>query len=324
MDVSIIIVSYNTCSLLRNCVRSVLGKTYDLQYEIFVIDNASSDDSCAMVEQEFPEVNLIRNSQNFGFAKANNQAIRLARGEYVLLLNSDTVLENNAIGIMHEFMQAHPRAAVCGPLLLNADGTVQRSIGRHHSVGALLLRNLLGPYRGRFPRLEADKYHPKRHDYSKLGRIVDGWVTGAALMIRRTVFADTGLLDENYYFSMEDADWGLAVANAGWDSWFVPQARVTHLLGSSGKSLSQDLQIEMGMKIRKQEMYYVLKNLGMVQYWLFRVSIACILVVNLLRRVFQEAIASPSNKGHVSFKRRLGWKHLLASICNGDGPKNLP
>ncbi len=108
--------SHNTRELLRNCLAAVREKTRGIDYEIFVVDNASSDDSCEMVEREYPEVRLIRNRQNVGFARANNQAIPPARGEFVLLLNSDTVLQNDAVGVMHEFMRrtpARPSAGRC-------------------------------------------------------------------------------------------------------------------------------------------------------------------------------------------------------------------
>ena len=220
MDVSIIILSYNTCALLRDCLNSIYVKEHGYSYEIFVVDNASSDDSCVMVEKDFPKVHLLRNSKNLGFSKANNQAIRESKGKYILLLNSDTVLKNNAGGIMYEFMQAHSRAAVCGPLLLNADGTVQQSIDTHSTATSMLSRLILGGYRNRSLRFFQDKYRPGAFDYSKTTRIPDGWLTGACLMVRRSVFDQVGLLDERYVFAMEDADFGLSVmVGQNWTSF---------------------------------------------------------------------------------------------------------
>ncbi len=211
MNISIIVVSYNTCALLRDCLISVHEKTHGVAYEILVVDNASSDDSCEMVEKEFPKVHLIQNRANLGFSKANNKAIKESRGDYVLLLNSDTLLENNVVGIMYQFMEAHPRAAVCGPLLLNADRTVQSSIDTHRTVHSILWRKILtGP---RF--WPYYKYHPHRFHYATQYQIQDGWLTGACLMIRQTVFEQVGLLDERYTFGLEDADWGLAVSQIG-------------------------------------------------------------------------------------------------------------
>ena len=314
MDVSIIIVSYNTCVLLRDCLISMHEKTHGVTYEILVVDNASIDDSCAMLEKEFPKVSLIRNRENLGFSKANNQAIKESRGDYVLLLNSDTVIENNAVGIMYEFMQAHPRAAVCGPLLLNADKTVQRSIDTHHTVTSLTLRMLPGAYRDRYWCILRDKYHPGAFDYSKRYQITDGWLTGAVLMIRKAVFSESGLLDEAYHFMMEDADWGLAVSRSGWETWLVPEAVVTHLLGGSWKSRSEEVEISSKVRDVRQHRYYVRKNLGLVRYGIYRSVVLCCYVMNLIRRLIVATISSTEKRSHAIFKRRLGWQMLLASM----------
>jgi len=314
MDVSIIVISYNTCALLRDCLTSVRDKTCGVDYEIFVVDNASHDDTCETVEIEFPEVHLIINRDNVGFSKANNQAIVVANGEYVLLLNSDTVLENNAVRILYEFMQTHPQAAVCGPLLLNADKTVQRSIATHHTATSMVLRLILGANHNRFWRLLRDKYHPGAFDYLKRYQITDGWLTGAVLMIRKAVFSESELLDETYHFMMEDADWGLAVSRSGWESWLVPEAMVMHLLGGSRQSLSEEQEISLKVRGLRQHRYYVRKNLGFVRYGIYRSVVMCIYLMNVIRRVIVAAISSTEKRSRAIFKSRLGWQLLLASM----------
>jgi GT2 family glycosyltransferase/glycosyltransferase involved in cell wall biosynthesis len=313
-DISIIIVNYNTCALLRDCLRSVQEKTSGLSYEIIVVDNASGDSSCQMLENEFPDVHLIRNQENLGFSKANNQAIKKARGEYVLLLNSDTVLENNAIGIMHDFMQAHPRAAVCGPLLLNADNTIQRSIEAHMRLSDMILRLTLGLSLNRAPWPFRDAYHTDSFHYSSRYCVPDGWLTGAVLMIRKVVFSEVGLLDEKYFFMHEDADWELAAARAGWEIWFIPEAAVQHFLGSSYKMLSAEQEIALKIRFLYQNRYYVFKNLGSARYGVFRLACFCCCVVNLFRRVIMASVSSPDKRVSAVFKMRLGWKMFLASI----------
>ena len=313
MDVSIIVISYNTCALLRNCLRSVQAQTRNVTYEIFVVDNASSDDSCDMVEQEFPGIHLLRNRENRGFAKANNQAIKAARGDYVLLLNSDTVLENNAVGILHDFMRAHPRAAVCGPLLLNADKTVQRSIRKHLTVFYLIFRMLLAANRNRPWRCFRDKFHPDTFDYLKRHRITDGWLTGAVVMIRQAVFSEVGLLDEAYYFMVEDADWGLAVSRSGWETWLVPEAVVTHLLGGSRNSPSEIQEATLRLAELRQLRYFVWKNLGTVRFALYWSVVFCFYLLNLARRVIAAPFSSPTKRPHAIFKCKLAWQLLLAS-----------
>jgi hypothetical protein len=314
VEISIIVVSYNTCALLRNCLSSVQAQTRGVTYEVFVVDNASSDDSCAMVEREFPEVRLLRNSENRGFSKANNQAIKVSEGDYVLLLNSDTVLENNAVGIMYKFMQAHCRAAVCGPLLLNADKTVQRSIDTHPSAISMMLRRCLGAHRNRYWRLLRDNYHPGAFDYSKCCKIPDGWLTGAVLMIRRAAFEEVGLLDEAYHFMNEDADWGLAVSHSGWETWLVPEAVVTHLLGGSRNSLSEKQEVALKLANLRQDRYYVRKNLGLARYGIYRLAVFCCHLMNITRRVIMVPFSSPAKRPHAAFKCRLAWQMLLASM----------
>jgi GT2 family glycosyltransferase len=233
----------------------------------------------------------------------------MAGGEYVFLLNSDTVLENNAIGLMHDFMQEHPRAAVCGPLLLNADKTVQRSIDIHPMFFHRLVSN-----RARISWLVRDKYHPDVFPYSQSHRISDGWLTGAVLMIRRAVFPEVGFLDEAYHFYNEDADWGLAVSRSGWETWFVPEAVVTHLLGGSPKARSPEQEISFKLQCLRQNRYYFWKNSGGGRYGLFRVLAFCVYAVNLLRRVIMAAVSPPNKRASAIFKMRLGWKMFLATI----------
>ncbi|MBU4273705.1 MAG: glycosyltransferase family 2 protein [Planctomycetes bacterium] len=316
MNVSIIIVSYNTCELLRNCLTSVREKTCGVDYEIFVVDNASNDGSCEMLEREFPDVRLVRNRENRGFAKANNQAILMAQGEYVLLLNSDTVLENNAIGVMHEFMRAHPRAAVCGPLLLNADGTVQQSIDTHVTALSILRKSIVGTT-GIGHRFFQSAYHPRSFDYFKRFQLADGWLTGAVLMIRRAVFPEVGLLDEAYHFYNEDADWGLAVSRSQWQTWFIPEAVVTHFLGGSRKTQSEEQEISFKVQYFRQNRYFFWKNLGTVQYGAFRLAAFCVCAMNLLRRAIMTAVSSSEKRLSAIFKMRLGWKLFLASLEHG-------
>lgn len=315
MDVSIIIISYNTCGLLRDCLVSVHEKTAGIGCEIYVVDNASHDDSCEMVEREFPSIHLIRNKDNRGFAKANNQAIPRAKGEYILLLNSDTLLENNAVKLMREFMEAHPRAAVCGPLLLNADGTVQQSMDTHRTVMSMVARLVLGNHRGWLRKLQGNRYHPMDFDYSKVYRLPDGWLTGAALLIRRSALAEVGLLDEHYHFFMEDADWGLAVSRSGWETWLFPAAKITHLLGGSRKAMTEEKEIALKLNVIRQQRYYVRKNFKMVHRLLFRILLTGCHSINLLYRVISYPLNLKRNGSFDPFfKMRLAYRLFFASM----------
>lgn len=228
-DLSIIIVSYNTCGLLRDCLRSLPAGIRTCRYESFVVDNASRDGSAEMVEQEFPNARLIRNPLNGGFAQANNLALKEATGRYLLLLNSDTIVHDGAFEALLAFMDEHPQAGYCGPKLLNGDGTHQPSAGRFPTVFSTAF-SMLG-LRRRFPRsrhtLDLHELHGEDEPFRA------GWVTGAALLVRREAYAQVGPLDDGYFMYFEETDWCRRMAAAGWEGWYVPDARITHFGGRS-------------------------------------------------------------------------------------------
>jgi GT2 family glycosyltransferase len=318
-NVSIVVVSYNTRDLLEQCLRSVTEKTPDEACEMFVVDNASHDGSYEMVRRLFPDVRAIRNTANRGFAAANNQAIAEAHGEYIVLLNSDTVLENNVVSLLRDFMQSHPTAGVCGPLLLNADKSVQRSIDSHPTVASAVIRLLAGARNNPRRQLSGDRYHPNVFDYSRVQRVVGGWLTGAVLMIRRSVFSDVGLLDENYQFMLEDADWGLAVSRTAWETWFVPDAVVTHLLGASRKALPNEQQLALKVAYLRQQEYYFRKNAGFARAAGYRSVAVCVHMANLVLRSAALAITPRKLRAQALSKKRLAWRLLLASAgIDGD------
>src|SRR4030042_4812169 len=146
MDISIIIVNWNTKDLLRNCLNSIYQTVQNISLEIIVVDNASHDGSVAMVREEFPQVNVIENKENRGFGAANNQAISIMKGRYALLLNTDTVLKEHAVYELFSFMEAHPDAAMACGQLLNADGSKQNSIASFPTLWTLLFNTPLLEY----------------------------------------------------------------------------------------------------------------------------------------------------------------------------------
>ena len=229
IDVSIIMVSYNTRDLLRDCLESVPSGCAGLSFETFVVDNASSDGSEGMVDSEFPSVRLICNPDNLGFASANNLALRQATGRYVALLNPDTTLQPNALAELVRFMDDTPAAGYCGPRLLNGDGSHQPSARRFPTVFSAAF-SLLGLAR-RYPRsrhaLDLHALHGHR------ARFRVDWMTGACLMVRSEVVRQVGLLDERYFLYFEETDWCRRMSSRGWEGWYVPSAEVIHLGGQS-------------------------------------------------------------------------------------------
>jgi hypothetical protein len=226
-DVSISFVNWNTRELLLACLRALPAATADLSVEIIVVDNASSDGSVEAIAREFPSVHILRNDRNRGFAAANNQAVRIASGRYVLLLNTDTLPRPESLKRLVEFADAHPRAGMVGALLLNPDGSFQASYADFPSLFGetlLLLRLAHRLLRPTFPN-----YGP--HD-SQIARRCD-WVQGACLLARREALADCGPMDEGYFMYTEETDWCAECWKAGWEVWYTPDAAIVHYGGRS-------------------------------------------------------------------------------------------
>lgn len=223
--VSIVVVNYNTRDLLLDCLSSVERTVTSLDYEVIVVDNASTDGSVAMLRREFPGVTVIENDTNRGFGAANNQALAITKGRYALLLNSDTVLTEGAVDELYRFMESEPRAGMCGGQLLNRDGTKQNSIAAFPNLLTLLTNTPLLEYL--FPWWYPSKRHPHREPLA-----VDS-VIGACLMVRKEAIDDVGRFDERYFFFFEETDWAYRMKRAGWGVFHVPQAHIYHLQGQS-------------------------------------------------------------------------------------------
>ena len=238
---SIIIVNWNTRDLLAACLESVHQDVETLagwSVETFVVDNASSDGSPQMVRERFPWVRLIENEENLGFAAANNQALRQARGRYALLLNSDTEVQPGALAALVEFMAAHPQAGAVGARLLNADGSLQPSCHPMLTPGRefwrLIFLDRLWP-RATYPLGRWDLATPRQVEVIK----------GACLLLRREALAQVGLLDEAYFMYTEEVDLCYRLAEAGWELWWLPSARVIHREAQSTRQAAAKMYVQL-------------------------------------------------------------------------------
>lgn len=240
-DLSVSIVNWNTKDILRNCLKSIYESTHRISYEIFVVDNASSDGSPEMVEKEFPRVKLIKNKQNLGFAKANNQAIKLSDGRYILLLNSDTIVLDGALDKMVEFMEDHPDAGAAGCKLLNPDGSLQKSISNFPSLITAFWTNSL--LRRFFPKARIEDIISSPKSYLTIGEVDS--VIGAFLILRSTVVRLTGSLDEGFFMYREETDLCYRIRKAGWKVYFYPLAEIIHLGGASTETVKRESFIRM-------------------------------------------------------------------------------
>ena len=239
VDVSIVILNYNTRDELRTCLSALLveGSTSisggPLETEVFVVDNASSDGSADMVAAEFAWVRLIRSPHNGGFANGNNQALRLVSGDAILLLNPDSLLSRGRLAILHDALQRHPEAGMVGPKLLRPDGSMHLACRRSFPTPRVALFRMTGLSRA-FPR------SPRFGCYN-LTYVDPDWpievdsVCGACVLVRRGVLERVGLLDERFFMYGEDLDWCLRTRQAGWTVRYEPSIVVQHQHGASSR-----------------------------------------------------------------------------------------
>lgn len=223
MDLSIVIVSYNTKGMLRDCLNAIPAAVSGLKVETFVVDNNSPDGSADMTESEFPEVRLIRNEENAGFTKANNQALSLCVGRHVLILNPDTEARADSLAKLVKFLDEHPAAGAVGPQLLNSDGSLQKSGCRFPSPW----REFLDASGLRY--LNDAAYEREgwgRDDFNALIQVDS--VSGACLMVRAEVMKQVGMLSEDFYMFYEEIEWCWRIRKAGHQVWYVPESKVVH------------------------------------------------------------------------------------------------
>jgi GT2 family glycosyltransferase len=243
VDLSIVIVNLNDKDRLKACLESIHEKVQALDYEVFVVDNASTDGSAEMVKQSFPWVKLIQNDRNLGFARANNQAIRISQGRYVLLLNCDTRLLDRTSSEMIRYMDDTPRFGALAPKVMYRDGTIQTSNNafpdlfteflRLSRVSSLIsdveFRRALGVRLGRFLGQSINEYLRVYWDHDRLREI--DWATAACLLVRRKTIDQIGLLDEGFFMYYEDADWCLRMHRRGWKRVYFPHFSIVHDVG---------------------------------------------------------------------------------------------
>jgi GT2 family glycosyltransferase len=233
LDLSIVIVNWNTVAMLRDCLASTFAGLGGLAAEIYVVDNASVDGSADMVAAEFPMVLLIRNAENRGFAVANNQALRQARGRHALLLNSDTLVLGDVLPASVAWLDAHPNTAAMGCRVLNRDGSLQITGSQFPSLLNLFLQ---ASGLSRLPGAFFDRYHMRRWDRRDEREIEV--ISGCYMLVRRAAMLEVGLLDEGFFFYGEETDWCRRSRQHGWRLMFAPVGEIIHFGGGSVKSLN--------------------------------------------------------------------------------------
>jgi len=288
MILSIIIVSWNTKDLLKDCLTSIYEQDFPYESEVWVVDNFSDDDSPLMVERYFPQVKLLNNTQNVGFARANNQAILKAQGKYILLLNPDTVLGERALIHLVEYLEKHPKVGAAGSKLLNANGSLQTSCYPAPTL-----------FREFWRMFYLDKIYPIGV-YS-----VDTWeqnkprpvdvLMGASLMVKGNLLRELNGLDESYYIYTEEVDLCYRIRETGFEIHWVPTSIVTHFGGQSTRQVAS----KMFLQLYKSKIQYFRKNYGGGSAFIYK---TILLFASIFRALFSPVAMMffPSRRGEYS------------------------
>lgn len=231
MKLSIVVVSWNTCDFTKQALTSIFSQTHGFDYEVIVIDNNSKDASVQMVKDEFPQVVLIENTENLGFGKANNQGMKIARGEYIFLLNSDTIVLDHAINVLVTYLDEHREIACAGPKMLNSDMTFQHACRRNLPNPKNAFFYFFG-FIKLFKRNRSVNSYKRLNDNPDITEEVEA-ISGAGMMFRRVVFETIGGFDETFFFYGEDLDFCKRVFDNGWKTVYVSEAKIIHFGGQS-------------------------------------------------------------------------------------------
>ena len=258
LDLSIVIVSYNVRGLLKECLESIYRTTKYIQFEVYVVDNNSSDGTIQMIEREFPQVKLIANKDNIGFAKANNLAFQKSRGKYILMLNPDTVILQNSLYKIVNYFEQQPNIGAIGCKMLNSDRTLQPSCYNFPTLLEIFGMYFIGS------RIFSGL---KKFDYDKVQEV--DFVRGAFLALNKQCLEEIGLLDEKLFMFGEETDLCYRMKQRGWKVIYIPDTVIIHHRGKSTEQISDNMYSQ---RIRSI-IYYFQKNRGKISTFLLRAII---------------------------------------------------
>ena len=260
MDVSVIIVNYNTLELTKNTIESVFKKTEGLNYEVILVDNASTDGSVEYFENNYKEkIIFIQNRENLGFGKANNKGIEIAKGKYIFLLNSDTLLINNAIKILFDFMEQNIECGVCGGNLYDRDNKPVHSFKKE-------LVNIYSDFD--FIKNFILKFiYKKRMDFNYTNKNIEvGYITGADMFIRKKMLEKVGIFDSDFFMYFEETELTARIKSSGKKIISVPQAKIIHLEGKSTQFKERKFRMFTESKYKYFYKVYSLREVKLAYY----------------------------------------------------------
>lgn len=299
-NVSIIIVNYNVKDLLEACLASIYKFTVGCSFEIIVIDNNSSDESVLAVKKIFPDVILIENGNNAGFPEANNQGMRIAKGEFIFLLNPDTELLEDSLTILMDYLRNNPDVTLLAPKLLNADRTVQRSIYRFPRLKYLLAEMFY------LESLTQDKYYSEKNTDNVFE--VES-AAGAALFCRRELINRIGVLNPSLFW-IEDIDYCYRIAKAGGKVVYFPNTKIIHY---SGQSAKKNYNVSISNQIINKIKFYKIHKLKIELFLVYLLSLS-----NVIMRLLIFSVLAPFRKIYF-LKMKAYWFTLPAIFTATDG-----
>ena len=316
MELSIIIINWHSKKFLKNCLKTIIDNTINLAYEIIVVDNASYDGCETLIKKHFPDVKFIQSNKNLGFAKANNLAYQYSSGHNILFLNPDTEIIDNAISNLLKNLEELPNAGIVGPILLNSDLTIQESCVQSYPtiinqvLDSQILRNL-------FPKSNLWGNSPIYNSHDKPYKVDS--VSGASLMIKRSIFEKVKYFSEDYFMYSEDIDLCYKVNQLGYDIYFIPNAKILHYGGGSSEKHEYN-QFSSIMQCESQWIFF--KKHRSIYYALsYRMAIAMtaltrMTVAKIIRGLAEEASTQEKyQQSYKKWKAKLKWS-IIPKLSN--------
>jgi GT2 family glycosyltransferase len=291
MRISIIIANYNARDLLENCLSSIYQQESRYPFEVLVVDDHSSDDSFEMVKTRFPQVRAYRNEANLHYATSNNRMFDIAEGQYLFLLNNDTIVKAGAIDALVDFMEAHPEVGCAGSKLLNEDGSIQESVKTLPNVRSALVGARSYAYRW-FPNNIFSKRELLHFSQGVAAPFNAGYVSSAAMLIRRDIVKAVGYLDPRMSYHV-DADYCARIWKAGWKVVYVPESVIIHLNHRGGTLVSASRRLKSVVEFHRGTWIYYERHM-MQSYWhpftwLIAAGIAARFAASMLIHLAEEA-----------------------------------
>lgn len=307
IDVSVIIVNYNTADELRDCIQSIKKHTRGIRYEIIVVDNNSQDNSRAMLKNEFRDIESHFLQYNSGFSIANNYAIDRSYSKYILLLNPDTALRENSFLHMFEFLENNPAVGTVGPLITDHQGNFKLTFRKFptlkmHMIEAFSIKSLIRRY-----SLTKKQYEmiAKEEPFE-----VD-WISGGSFMVRRSIYNDIGGLDERFHLFSEDVDWCMRIKNSGWKVFCLPKVKIVHIGGASTNKNFFSLVVNR----YRSKLIFTKKYSNKAEIFIIRLIVLLGLMLRLLGSFFKKYSGSREKRERI--------KAYLTSILFWLGMKNI-